>query len=515
VPSKPNTSLHEEHTLTLHTHNPANTGVPTTSSDYIEQEQDWLVGLSSPDEPNQHPYVQVREILKHRIESGRYKFGEKLPSIRDLSVSFRLSHPTILRAVEQLISQGYIEAISGRGTFVRYTKTSFTATTDGAQADHDTNTHLLNSLSKLSKTTRVPPHSTTHFSPDAEHLPVSAWQQSLTKSIRNGNLGNPQMNESAGILPLREAISQYVRRSRGIFCSAEQVVITSGTRESLALIARTILDFGDTVAIENPSAPIIGECLRMNGADVKRVSINANGVSVPALRSAEPKLCIVSARNNPTGILLSAETSYDLLQWSAQENVFIVEDSFDNDLHFVGGASAPLATQRRSERVITMGSFAKTLHPLTTISYIVVPSWMSAAFQDAKRLLESGPSQMEQAALAEFIESGNLELHLRRTRKAYARKRALLISALSQQLRQQVRVAQTCSGLHQLVQFAPAIDNYSILNCAIKTGLPLSDTSAFYSETRNETDYIVSFAAMKDDEIFEIVTNFAKALAEK
>jgi GntR family transcriptional regulator/MocR family aminotransferase len=528
------------------------TGAQLSQNDSLNQ-QEWIAGQMRSGTPNsetdrktfeakpyssedrtKHPYLQVRETLKYQIESGRYKFGEKLPSIRDLSASFKLSHPTVMRAIEQLISQGYIEAISGRGTFVRYSKTNFHDTTNSGTPGEINNGDLIGSLSTfgravsqqrslnsvntahaLSASQNVPRQSaivpSTDFgSPGFEHLPVNTWHQCLLKQMRASELSRfPYITDWKGNLQLRSAIATYLRRARGIFCEPEQIIITSGMQQSLALIARAVLEHGDSVAVEDPSSPAITECLTMLNAEVESIPLTDSGVSTIALRATQAKMAIVSPRNNPTGKTLSPGTIYELLAWSDETESFLVEDCFDNDFHYAGPAPEAIFGQRKSERVIAMGSFAKLLYPLTTTNFLVVPKWMSSIFENARALLGGAHNQIEQLALADFIDSGQLELLFRRNRKAYATKRALLIASITQCLKGRVTVSSTC-GMHLVVKVSKP---GHVEQAAAKVGLPLKSTLPFYSSAPDGHEYIIGFTCMKDSEIFQIITAFANELA--
>ncbi|HEY9784906.1 MAG TPA: PLP-dependent aminotransferase family protein [Candidatus Obscuribacterales bacterium] len=473
-------------------------------------------------------YRQLAEALKECILSGRLKPGEFLPSTRDMAKMLGASRVTVVRSYEELVSQGFLIAATGRGTCVaRRLPEEAQRVAMQMHVHHDLLPERKLVLSKFGKrlmqqgcvrsgSADLP--ELNYGAPPSEHLPVTKWREMLLRYSRgvNDHAEVFEDEDPMGYRPLRDAIASYLSRARGVKCRAEQVAVFSGAQHALNLIARLLIDEGDSVVVENPGFPQAREQFALNGAEVIPVAVDECGLQVNELRELNDckAAYVTPSHQDPTGAVLPLERRTDLLRWARKTGAFIIEDDFDSEYRYGGKAVPALQGLDESESVIYLSTFWKVLFPLLPVGYLVVPHCLIPCVARAKLLTERTFPLLEQLALTDFIQEGHLERHIRRSRDVYAKRRQALIFALTTNFGKALFISKESAGMHVLVRFATTLSDDELLACAVKAEVPMVSTSDYYVDGERQGEFMIGFAAVDGEIIAEKVAALANLIKD-
>ena len=251
-----------------------------------------------------------------------------------------------------------------------------------------------------------------------------------------------------GYLPLREAVADYLAASRGVACSAERVVIVSGTQEALDLAARLFLDPGDRVAIEDPGYEGARRVFEAAGAEIARVPVDEEGLCVesPGLEGAR-LVYVPPAHQFPLGVAMSLPRRLALLEWAAASGALVFEDDYDSEYRYAGRPLPALQGLDRHGQVLFAGSFSKVLFPALRLGYLVVPEDLVKPVAAALSITRRHAPLLEQAVLADFVAEGHFGRHLRRMREVYAERLGVLMEEAMAQLTGLLEISGIEAGL--------------------------------------------------------------------
>ena len=427
-------------------------------------------------------HQQVYEQIRLAILSGRVRSHQKLPASRQLAQSLGISRTTVTQSYDQLISEGYLEARRGSGTFVcahvpddlLYAQTSDLQISDLqtsgktpstalpssrqpsysqaeqilTQADTPTSKRTLEmTLShyaqRLLNAVELPDHFQTSLSfrywrPDFDLFPRKQWQRLLNRHSTKSCCWMTYSSDPMGYEPLRQAIAHYASQVRAVRCTPEQVLITQGTQQALGLIAQVLLNEGDAIALENPGYLSARKVFSAHGGLTFPVSVDSEGLDVSELEALSDqtipiKLAYVTPSHQfPTGVLMSLPRRLSLLQWAQRTGGLIVEDDYDSAFRYSGRPVPSLQGLDNLQQVLYVGTFSKVMFPGLRLGYLVLPEALVPAFARAKWVCDRQSNQLNQAALADFISQGFLAKHIRKTRSVYEQRRTRLVELLSE-----------------------------------------------------------------------------------
>jgi len=395
-------------------------------------------------------YAQLARSLKRAILQGQLKGGTALPPTRALAAELRLSRNTVLTAYEMLCAEHLAVARIGSGTFVSESMASGDKSPIKAQVPAQTRyAARLRSLPRLTLR-RVAPrlrYDLHYGEPWIDPPLVTAWRHELSRAASVGEWGYPP---SAGLRVLRQAISEYLARRRGVVCHADDVVVVSGTQQAISLLARVLIDEGSVVAIEDPGYELASRSLQAHGARLLPVKVDAEGLRVEALpRGNRVRMVHVSPSHQfPSGAVMSLARRMALLDYAAERGCWVVEDDYDGEFRYDGVAIPALRSLDVRERVIYVGSFSKVLFPGLRLGYVVCPSGLHDDLVAAKMNDDLGCGSIEQAALAALMQSGAFDRHLRHAAAELRRRRAALMEGLCAHCSRHLVVNDSRAGMH-------------------------------------------------------------------
>ena len=471
----------------------------------------------------QQIFNQVREA----ILSGRLKPGTRIPSTRVLANELKLSRNTILGAFERLYAEGYIEGKMGSGTKVSNVLPEDLLSARTISGKQASNTALAGKLSKLSRDISDMNNQGRHFSselrafrpslPDLRQFPFKLWSQLIAKSWRNPPTSLLISGDMGGYLPLRETIVSYLNAVRGLNCTAEQVIITSGAQQAIDLIARTIIDPGDDVWVEDPGYEGLRAALMAAGARLNHISVDDYGLSVREGIQKAPNAVLAAvtpSHQYPLGVTMSLARRLELLDWAVKTNAWILEDDYDSEFRYSGKPLSALQGLDETGRVIYVGSFSKVLFPSLRLGYVVVPKPILGPFTVVSSSIDDYTALALQPDLHNFIKEGYFSSHIRKLRKLYAIRQEMLIDALDRQGDGLFTASSHEAGMHLVVNINPehGISDKQAARLARNTGLIAPALSGYYNGSLKSEGLILGYAGLNEQEINRDVKRLVKAL---
>jgi GntR family transcriptional regulator/MocR family aminotransferase len=400
--------------------------------------------------------AQIERELRGAVRAGRLHAGSALPSTRSLARQLGVSRGVVVEAYAQLVAEGYLSARQGAPTRVAAVPP---ARVDPAQA--------------RPAAAAAPRYDLRPSVPDLAAFPRRAWlaaERRALAALPHAALDYPDMR---GAPELRAALAAYLGRARGLVAAPERIVVTNGTLQSIGLLARVLLKQGiDRIAMERPGFHIHRALLRRTGISTVPVPVDEGGLVVERLeRSGCRAVLVTPAHQMPLGAVLAPERRAALLDWADRHDALVVEDDYDGEFRYDRepvGALQGLAP----ERVAYLGSASKVLAPALRIGWVVAPSVTGDALAEEKGWDDAGSPPLGQLALADLIERGELDRHLRRVRTTYRRRRDLLVSGLVD-LFPGVQVLGVAAGLHVAVRAPGLVDERTLVAHADKRGVAL------------------------------------------
>ena len=473
---------------------------------------------------------QLYEELRRSILSGRLAPGQRVPSTRVLASSLGISRATVTQSYEQLLSEGYFQAITGSGTFVgRHLPDDLLRTTPvkaatQMQRSARRSVRLSSYGASVADTEPFEPpgHEAQinfrHGRPAFDAFPLRQWRRLLLRHCRAGERAMLDYTlDSLGHEPLREAIAQHLARSRAVACKADQVIIVSGSQQALDLITRVLVERGETIALEDPGYLGARRTFLAQGAKLLPVPVDNSGMIVERLisRSAtQPKLIhITPSHQFPTGAVLSLQRRLELLAWAAKSSAMIVEDDYDSEYRYGSRPIPALQGLDQSGSVIYVGTFSKVLFPALRVGYLVVPRTLTHVFARAKWLTDRQSPLLEQYALADFINEGHFERHLRRMRTLYDLRRRAVIRALAHHFGERATVIGESAGMHLMARLQTQFSGEEVMQRAEEVGVGLASARPYFLKARWRNEFVFGYASLSERKIQEGIRRLAQVLS--
>ena len=349
-------------------------------------------------------------------------------------------------------------------------------------------------------------------------FPFQEWFRLMGRQSRSLGFEAFGYGDPAGFLPLRQAIVQYLRLSRGVRCEPEQVIIVHGIQQALGLACQLLLGPGDGAWIEDPGYNGAREAMRMTGVRPIPVPLDAEGLSVQAGQEIAPdvKLAYVTPSHQyPMGVVMSLARRLELLDWAARNNAWILEDDYDSEYRYSGRPLAALQGIDQNGRVVYLGTFSKVLFPAMRMGYMVAPPALAEPFQRAKDYTDRGNSILEQATLAAFLEEGRLERHLRRMRALYRERQEALIHWSGKLLGNALLVPSSDTGLHAVGWLEKSQDDSRVAELLRQKEVVASPISGYTQQFRQAPGLVLGYAPYREELIREALEKVAAAMEVK
>ncbi|MCC2957776.1 PLP-dependent aminotransferase family protein [Massilia sp. IC2-477] len=470
-------------------------------------------------------FRQLYARLKDAILHGRLAPGARLPPTRELAQQLQVSRQTVLAAYEQLTAEGYLRGGVGQGTFVdaalpaaRQEHTAAGAAPDLLRPLPARGAALATSMARV----RHHQGELRTFRPSMPGLdlfPFETWRKLEAHHWRRRALPLGY-GAAAGHAPLRELLCAYLNASRGVRCTPEQVIMTTGSQQALYLLAQLLLAPGDGVWLESPGYQGAAAPFEVAGARMCLVPVDEEGMDVAHAAARYPDAAMVFATPShqlPLGVTMSLARRLELLRWAQAKRAWIVEDDYDSEYRYTGPPLASLQSLDRAGCVIYIGTFSKVLFPGLRLGYVVAPPALAGALAQAKAVVDRHSPIVPQAVLADFIRQGHFARHIRRTREAYAERRAAMLEALDQHLGGMLACGPSDAGLDLCLHFTGHGDEAQAVARAAAAGVEVRPLSYFAHPQAGPAcavppGMLLGFSAFTPQQIRAGVAQLAQAL---
>ncbi len=393
---------------------------------------------------------QIYSQCRKKIVTGELMAGEKLPSTRELSKQLHIARNTVLTAYDMLIAEGLAHSTPGSGVFVL--ESAAIPAPPAAVLDYS-----LPSLAAES----LPPGTICFDSglPALDLFPRQRWQRLAAQAFAEAPVSVLGYNDPQGRPELRQVLAGYLKKVRGIQCHPDQIIITTGAKQGLSLIAKCLLQPNSEVWLEDPSNDNVKRIFSYHTSRLVPLPVDRKGVQ-PKLfpQSGNPAFIFVTPSHQfPLGGILPLARRRTLIQFARQNDCYLVEDDYDSEFRY-DGIPIHALHELDPERVIYTGTFSKVLFPSLRLGYLVLPQSLVAPCREWKRLADHHSNPIWQLALTRFIETGALERHIRRMRKNYGKRRDTLLTLLDQYFPRQLQIYGEGAGMHIVAAFDGVVD---------------------------------------------------------
>lgn len=415
--------------------------------------------------------ARAEHALRDAVRSGRLPPGSRLPATRALAQQLGVSRGVVVEAYAQLAAEGYLDTRRGGGTRVAEhpapsgpSRTSGEGPTGGdperaGAADQDAS---------------APRHDLRPSLPAVDGFPRQAWLGAITRILRtipDQRLGYGDRN---GEPELRAALAASLARTRGVRATQDQVIVTGGLRDSLPLLWRLLKQRGaKRVGVEDPGWWRISRSVAEAGLTPVSIPTDDEGLDPSKLGSLRlDAVAVTPAHQFPTGAVLSPARRAALVAWARQRDAIILEDDYDAEFRY---DRQPIGSLQglAPDLVVYGGSCSKTLAPALRLGWLVLPSGLVAELHADDPASPAGtPPTIDQLALADLFDRGEVDRHLRRQRIRYRKRRDALLQAIADHL-PQVEVRGAAAGLFAVLLLPPGTDEQRVVEAAASHGVEI------------------------------------------
>lgn len=459
-------------------------------------------------------YEQIYQFIKEEIRCGNLEASKKLPSSRALAMNLKVSRSTTQLAYEQLVSEGYLEAIPRKGYFVADIEGMIvTSETTGMQEKEQSgafpgNHGVYDEDAAAAQGAREREYRV-DFSLrgiDLDSFPYSTWRKISRLVLKEEEKALFLKGDPQGDLPFRMAIREYLHNARGVDCTVDQIVVGAGNEYLLMLLSQ-LLGRDAGIAMENPTYEQAYRVLSGMGHEIYPVDMDENGLNVSVLRRTSAKVAYVMPSHQfPMGIVMPVKRRQELLAWANESpGRYLIEDDYDSEFRYKGKPIPALQGMDTEGHVIYMGTFSRAIAPSIRVGYLVLPKRLLAKYREQARFYSSTVSRVDQKILTYFVNGGYFERHLNRMREIYKGKHDQLLAAL-RPLEEAFEIRGEFAGLHVLLTSKTGESEKAIVEAAASVGVHVYGLSGFYIQNRRNLEthtVVLGYAKLDEKEILE------------
>jgi len=455
---------------------------------------------------NQPKYIKLYLAIKACIEKKEMPDQWILPSTRELAFAFKLSRTTVIKSYEMLLLEKLITSKQGSGYRVNFQNNFASASTpkkfnpkkypslsDRGKAFIENRSQLnRKSVKALTFKPGLPP---------IDIFPIDKWKNLLNnywRYIKSSELMDEQVSGSD---VLKKQISDYLLVSRNLKCNTDQIIIVSGSLQSLYLIANSILDKGDSIIIEDPTFPNVHSIFKSCLAELIPLSIDREGIDISKLSKlvkGKTKLIHVTPSNHyPLGVKMSKKRRLEILKWASQNNAYIIENDYENEIANATHSEPSIYSLDEEQRTLYLGTFNRLLFPSIRLGFMVVPSHLTPVLEALQELSHRFVSPLTQFVMGQFIENNHLYLHIKKL-KTVAQKRELAFKQIFKENFSKMYLQERgFESLHKVALFKKdvSVENERALSAVLaENDISVFPLSKCYIQGKPKTGFIMGYS---------------------
>ncbi|MEV0361586.1 PLP-dependent aminotransferase family protein [Nocardia fusca] len=421
-----------------------------------------FLGLDPATAPTRGRTAWLAQQIRTALADGTLTPGARLPATRELAKELSVSRGTVVEAYRRLAEEGLLVTNAGGGTAVADLVPA-PAVVATPTPEPERSSELLN---------------ISEGAPDSSAFPRAAWLRAERRVLATATARDLGYADPQGTPQLREALARWLARSRGIRAAPERIIVTAGVTGALSLLSQTLCDRGITgCAVEDPGAEGNRRILNYWLDTLHPIAVDEDGLDVAALSCTSARVALVTpAHQFPTGVVLSPARRRELIAWAENTDGFVIEDDYDSEYRY---DRAPVRAMHAMapQRIVHISSLSKVLAPALRIGWMIAPDSLHPELVRKRWATDLGSPALPQLTLAELIDTGVLERHLRSMRLRHRRRRDAAVAAVQRYLHG-CRVEGVAAGLHLLVLLPDHVDDAAVAGRARAAGIAVQPLSA-------------------------------------
>lgn len=467
----------------------------------------------------------VYQALREAILDGRLTSGTKLPSSRQLAEMMSISRNSVLAALERLIDEGYLLTKPSSGTYVAQISPDQFISMQHDQPSSDSQivqplniNPYITEILPLWQKQKIAEHGKRIFHVGVgciDLFPHQLWGKLLNRAWREAYHQLGQFQDNRGYLPLRQAICDYVRSTRGLNCHERQIIIVNGTQQAIHLAAYALLEPNDHICLDEPGYDAALHIFKSFGINVNYVTSDHEGMDIAQMIRSYPETKLIYTTPShlfPLGGTLSLSRRLALLEWASKQHKWIFEDDYNSEFRYGTHPIQALQGLDQQQRVIYSGTFSKMMFPEFRLGFMVVPDGLIDTFSVAKYYTDTRSSCLEQLALSIFIREGHYARYVRKVRKACQQRQQVLISIIEKWLSDVLTVQPTDSGIHLVCWLKQPWTEQEFVEHCQKIELAVQPLSRYCQKVFHRPAVIFGYAAHNPEEIIKNIEKLAKII---
>lgn len=473
-------------------------------------------------------YEQIENYLRQGILGGSLAPETRLPASRQLARDLGVNRITVESAYAVLEADGLVYSRVGSGTYVLPLPSLVQIPPKNTEASWPLWQRSLSHPSLGARAAidelRLAAERADHISfaggiSDSHLFPADDFRKVLQSVMRRDGIEALAYGDRRGYAPLRETIARILA-SEGLQTSPENVLVTAGSQQALALVSQLLLKPGDTILVESPTYSGALDLFRALNFKIISVPMDGQGMRPDLLEEQlqqyHPKLiyCIPNF-HNPTGTCLSGPRRQELILLSGRYNVPIFEDDFVGDLRYEGRAQPALKALDPDGRVIHVSTFSKMLMPGLRVGYLLADGPVYDALVRFKRVNDLATSSLIQRALHDYVTVGRYQAHLRRSSQVFHRRRDAMLDAIRRYLPAEIQFETPQGGLFLWLKLAESLSADELLPRAIREGVDFMPGSHFFLNGQDGANWLrLNFVIQNEEKIETGIRRLGRAYSK-
>ena len=457
-------------------------------------------------------YIVLYNAIKECIVKVELPHQWVLPATRILAEEMNLSRTTVVKAYELLSLEKLIIPKIGSGYHVNFVQEK---SSDSDKNKSTTfNTDLYPEISEkgqafLKNSTLLNRESNKGIAfrpglPPLDIFPVNQWKNLLNtywRHVKSSGLSNAP---SSGLNPLKVNICNYLNISRNIKCEPDQLLIVSGSLQSLYLISSALLNKGDAIILENPTFPNVHSIFKSSQANLLPVALDAEGISIDIINnynSLQPKLVHVTPSNQyPLGTKMTLKRRKELISWASENKALIIENDYENEVGNFDGAIPSIFSLDTEDRTIYLGTFNRLLHPTIRLGYMIVPKYLIKTIEAIQEHSHKFVAPSIQMVMSQFIEKNYLYQHLKNINTVAQDRQDKFISYFNENTSKMFIEKKPYASLHVIAKFKEDVTSKqesTILNALSEANIVAHSLSSCYIGDEKQKGFILGYSSVR------------------
>ena len=462
-------------------------------------------------------WLQIVDQVIEYITNGQLSPGDPLVPTRQLAQELSISRSSVQIAYEELQSRGYVVTSRRGGTRVceimpdnNSEPSEHTVPAIPSKPFLEEKTEGVDHWPEVAQEEKAEIDFRLHV-PYIDPIFQKLWRRASNSAMREENVFDWGYSSSYGLYSVREQISRYLAIERGIHVQPNQILLTLGARQTMDIIAQALLQEGDLVSVEDPGFPVAWTSMRYRNMRIEPVPVDNQGICVGEISPHTKMIFTTPSHQFPSGVLMTANRRQELIQFAQQNQTWIIEDDYDGEFRYRGGPIPSLYSQLPTN-ILYLLSFTKLLAPGIRLAAVIGPEEAIARMAKVQEFVCRHLPVMEQLALGQFFETGDLLKHVRRMRSIYHKRHRHIIQTLTASgLAEKFHILGTESGLHVLLESHDQFDEYEAVNAALKAGVGVFPLSPYCLESSRK-GLLLGFAHLESMKIIEGIKRLAHVL---